>query len=117
MARHKDNKLAAHHAASGDPWTYPGPLSDKLIEVLAPPASGNRLKYDTTIKGFAARITAAGARSFVLGYRAASRALSVRLESRGIPIESRMGESPGIVPSDRFAFWGANAEAVFAGLA
>jgi transposase len=46
-----------------------------------------------------------------------ARALSVRLESRGIPIESRMGESPSIVPSDRFAFWGANAEAVFAGLA
>jgi len=46
-----------------------------------------------------------------------ARALSARLESQGIPSESRMGESPSVVPSHRFAFWGANAEAVFAGLA
>src|SRR5271170_3152125 len=46
-----------------------------------------------------------------------SRALSARLESQGIPSESRMGESPSVVPCHRFAFWGANAEAVFAGLA
>ena len=46
-----------------------------------------------------------------------ARALSARLESQGIPSESRMGESPSVVPCHRFAFWGANAEAVFAGLA
>jgi hypothetical protein len=47
----------------------------------------------------------------------AAKALSARLESQGIPSESRMGESPSVVPCHRFAFWGANAEAVFAGLA
>jgi integrase len=48
-------------------------LTDKLVKALPPPANGNRLYYDSEVKGFAARITAAGARGFVLNYRARGR--------------------------------------------
>jgi integrase len=44
-------------------------LTDKLVRDAVLPASGNRIIYDTEVKGFGARITAAGARSFVLNYR------------------------------------------------
>jgi integrase len=44
-------------------------LSDKVVRDLRPPPSGNRILYDAEVKGFGARITAAGARSFVLNYR------------------------------------------------
>jgi integrase len=43
-------------------------ITDKLIRGLAPPPSGNRIHYDTDIRGFGVRITAAGAVSFVLNY-------------------------------------------------
>lgn len=48
-------------------------LSDKIVKALPPPASGNKLHYDAELKGFACRVTAAGARAFVLNYRAAGR--------------------------------------------
>jgi len=44
-------------------------LTDTLIKRLAAPASGNKVSYDDTVKGFGVRITAAGARAFVLNYR------------------------------------------------
>ena len=44
-------------------------LTDKLVREMAAPDSGNRIVYDAEVKGFGARITAAGARSFVLNYR------------------------------------------------
>src|SRR4051794_6997277 len=44
-------------------------LTDKLVRELASPGSGNRVVYDAAVKGFGARITAAGGRSFVLNYR------------------------------------------------
>ena len=46
-------------------------LTDKLIRNLDPPVTGNRLFYDSEIRGFALRVTARGARSFVLNYYAA----------------------------------------------
>jgi integrase len=45
-------------------------LTDKIIRGLAPPAAGNRLFYDSEIRGFALRVTARDARSFVLNYYA-----------------------------------------------
>ena len=48
-------------------------LIDKLVRELAPPGSGNRIVYDVDVKGFGARITAGGARSFILNYRIAGR--------------------------------------------
>jgi integrase len=73
MPKPRDRAFAAFLAAHTDtdaPWRYAGPLSDDLITALAPPSKGNRIKYDKAVAGFGARVTAAGARSFVLNYRA-----------------------------------------------
>ena len=48
-------------------------LTDKVVRALPAPATGNKLHYDAEVKGFAARVTAAGARAFVLNYRAGGR--------------------------------------------
>ncbi len=48
-------------------------LSAARVKALAPPESGNRIYYDGTgegaVRGFGLRITAAGARAFILTYR------------------------------------------------
>ena len=48
-------------------------LTDTIMSSLPVPATGNELTYDSEVKGFAARVTAAAARSFVLNYRCAGR--------------------------------------------
>jgi len=48
-------------------------LTDKIVRDLPAPAAGNRIVYDTEVRGFGARITAAGTRSFVMNYRIAGR--------------------------------------------
>jgi integrase len=44
-------------------------LTDALVRKLPPPAKGNTIAYDSDVPGFGCRVTAAGARSFVLNYR------------------------------------------------
>jgi integrase len=44
-------------------------LTDAIVKTLAPPDGGNRIAYDASVKGFGVRVTAAGARSFILTYR------------------------------------------------
>src|SRR5438105_10377101 len=44
-------------------------LTDKMVREAVPPATGNRIVYDSEVRGFGARITAAGNRSFILNYR------------------------------------------------
>jgi integrase len=44
-------------------------LTDGIIKALLVPAKGSRITYDSNVKGFGARITASGARAFVLNYR------------------------------------------------
>jgi integrase len=44
-------------------------LTDRTVKALPRPAQGNRLFFDDLVRGFACRVTAAGARSFVLDYR------------------------------------------------
>jgi integrase len=44
-------------------------LTDKLVRELTAPQTGNRISYDTEVKGFGVRVTAAGGCSFVLNYR------------------------------------------------
>ncbi len=56
-------------------------LTDKIIKELAPPATGNRVTYDTEVKGFGVRTTAAGAQSFVLNYRADGRERRITIGS------------------------------------
>jgi integrase len=48
-------------------------LTSDLIKTLEIPAKGNRVYYDTEVKGFGCRITSAGANSFVLNYRIGGR--------------------------------------------
>jgi integrase len=47
----------------------PVQLSDRIVKQLDTPARGNRITYDDTVKGFGCRVTAAGARAFILNYR------------------------------------------------
>lgn len=47
-------------------------LTDAIIKKLVPPAKGYQIHYDTQIKGFGCRITAAGFRAFILNYRTKS---------------------------------------------
>jgi len=44
-------------------------LTDQVVRQLPPPVKGNRISYDSDVPGFGLRITAAGARSWVLNYR------------------------------------------------
>jgi hypothetical protein len=44
-------------------------LTDIIIKALPLPAKGNKVYYDTAVKGFGCRITKAGSRSFILNYR------------------------------------------------
>jgi integrase len=43
-------------------------LKDSMVKRLPLPAAGSRVTYDSQVKGFGVRVTAAGARSFVLNY-------------------------------------------------
>jgi hypothetical protein len=45
-------------------------ITDKLVKDLLSPPKGNTITYDTEVKGFGVRVTAAGARAFILNYRA-----------------------------------------------
>jgi integrase len=44
-------------------------LTDRTVKGLPAPAKGNRVYYDDVVKGFGCRVTAAGARAFVVNYR------------------------------------------------
>ena len=44
-------------------------LTDSVIKRLPTPERGNQITYDDAVKGFGARVTAAGDRAFVLNYR------------------------------------------------
>lgn len=48
-------------------------ISDKLVRDILTPKTGNKIIYDTEIKGFGIRVTAAGVKSFVLNYHIAQR--------------------------------------------
>jgi integrase len=81
MPRPKDKQLDGFLASGGDPWDYPGPLSDAVAAALTPSRTGNRIRYDTDLKGFGVRVTAAGAKSFVLNYRAGRRERRITIGS------------------------------------
>ena len=48
-------------------------LDDKLVKALPAPDTGAKITYDSDVSGFGVRVTAAGARAFILNYRAAGR--------------------------------------------
>jgi hypothetical protein len=47
-------------------------ITDKLEKMLPLPVKGAKIAFDTRVKGFGIRVTAAGARSFVLNYHTKS---------------------------------------------
>lgn len=44
-------------------------LTDTIVKNLPTPALGNKVHYDSEVKGFGCRVTKGGARSFILNYR------------------------------------------------
>src|ERR1700720_320591 len=53
-----------------------GKFDDRFVRSLTSPASGNRIAYERgkdAMRGFGVRVTAAGAKSFVLNYTIAGR--------------------------------------------
>jgi integrase len=58
-------------------------LTDGLVRELVAPTVGNRITYDLDVKGFGVRITAAGAKAFVVNYRAAGRERRITIGSFG----------------------------------
>lgn len=48
-------------------------LTDKVVKALEAPETGNKIFYDEETKGFGLRVTSAGARAFILNYRAGAR--------------------------------------------
>ena len=63
-------------------------FDDRFVRDLAPPPTGNRVHYDRggkePVRGFGVRVTAAGAKSFVLNYTIAGR--ERRLTIGGYPL-------------------------------
>lgn len=43
-------------------------LIERSVKALQPHATGNKIHYDSTVKGFGVRVTSAGVKSFVLNY-------------------------------------------------
>src|SRR5438876_5614924 len=60
-------------------------LSDRAVKALPAPVHGNKIAYDADVKGFGARITAAGAIAFVLNYRRRSDGLERRYTIGSFP--------------------------------
>jgi integrase len=44
-------------------------ITDAVVKALPAPAKGSRIYYDLSVKGFGIRVTANGARAFILNYR------------------------------------------------
>jgi integrase len=48
-------------------------LTDRVVKELPKPEQGNRVTYDAAVRGLGVRVTSAGARAWVLNYRAGGR--------------------------------------------
>jgi integrase len=60
-------------------------LTDRIVKGLPAPANGNRVYYDELVKGYGCRVTAAGARGFILNYRRKADGLERRLTLGAFP--------------------------------
>jgi integrase len=60
-------------------------LTNRIVRGLPVPAAGNRIFYDDAVTGFGCRVTAAGARAFVLNYRRRSDGLERRFTIGSFP--------------------------------
>ena len=64
-----------------DPLTKKQRLNEVTAKDAKPPPAGSKIYYDEELKGFGLRVTAAGAKSFVLNYRAARRERRITIGS------------------------------------
>jgi integrase len=82
-------------------------ITETLVKSLISPSKGNQITYDTDLKGFGVRITAKGAKSFVLNYRVGGQerrltigsypewtAAAARKEVEGVKRRIDVGEDP-----------------------
>jgi integrase len=60
-------------------------LTDKIVRTLSAPDKSNRISYDSEVLGFGARITATGARAFILNYRVKATGLERRYTIGSFP--------------------------------
>jgi integrase len=60
-------------------------LTDRIVRALPAPDRGNKITYDDEPKGFGCRVTAAGARAFILNYRRKADGLERRLTIGAFP--------------------------------
>ena len=94
----------------------PKRLSETLVKSLPSPSQGNKITYDSDLKGFGIRVTAAGAKAFVLNYRSAGRerrltsgsypdwsAAAARKEAMTLKRRIDVGEDPMAVRRDERA--------------
>jgi integrase len=56
-------------------------LTDRVVKGLPPASRANQITYDTDIKGFGVRVTAAGAKAFIVNYRVDSRERRITIGS------------------------------------
>jgi integrase len=63
----------------------PQRITDRMARALERPPSGNKIYYDDEVAGFGIRITAAGARAFVINYRRRADGLERRWTIGGYP--------------------------------
>ena len=54
-------------------------LTDRAVRALIAPQQGNRITYDEEVRGFGLRVTAGGAKSFVLNYRLGGHELRITI--------------------------------------
>ena len=67
-------------------------LTDKIVKNIPLPAKGNRVVYDTLVKGFGVRVTAKGVRVTAIG--AKSFVINYRVRSTGQERRFTIGQSP-----------------------
>jgi hypothetical protein len=60
-----------HHTDTGNQMNTKRRLTDKLVRELPAPASGAVITYDSDAPGFGVRVTAGGARAYIVRYRIA----------------------------------------------
>jgi Arm DNA-binding domain/Phage integrase family len=60
-------------------------LTDRVVKGLPRPKAGNRIYYDDLVSGFGCRVTAGGARAFVLNYRRRTDGLERRFTIGSFP--------------------------------
>lgn len=59
----------------------PEKLTDKLVKSLPSPTAGNRITYDSEVRGFGIRATKSGAKAFILNYRTSGRERRITIGS------------------------------------